>query len=249
MKIRLRRCIPASLALLVLAAAPAQAGPLTSVSFQFELGLVSPATFTASGLAGAGSAHGSGATASWSVATGAVPGGTFVGSLPSTAAPPISGEYFQAQGNPVAGSFQAGAGGSMPVTITLDLTSYGGLTLFSIPFVVGTPTTVAPPPAYGISLSAVGTGWTTGATTLALATPTPSGATTAKRTGSNGLVNGAGTVVLVSAVQVSSNFTAFAPSFATLTLHYASVPEPGTALLLAAAALGLAGLGRARRRR
>jgi hypothetical protein len=63
--------------------------------------------------------------------------------------------------------------------------------------------------------------------------------------GSNGLnAKGAGTLVLVSAVNVLTNVAGQLPSFATLTLQY--VPEPGA---LAWVASGVAGLGLAARRR
>jgi hypothetical protein len=57
--------------------------------------------------------------------------------------------------------------------------------------------------------------------------------------GSNGLnAKGAGTLVLVSSVNVLTNVAGQLPSFATLTLQY--VPEPRA---LASSALGLFGLG------
>jgi len=65
--------------------------------------------------------------------------------------------------------------------------------------------------------------------------------------GANGLVGGAGTVVLVSAVNVLTSISGQIPTFAVLTLQY--VPEPGTLLLLGSGIAGLALIGRRKLRK
>ena len=84
-----------------------------------------------------------------------------------------------------------------------------------------------------------GSAWTAGTAAIPL---TQGG--TATEMGSNGLnAKGAGTLVLVSSVNVLTSIAGQLPSFATLTLDF--VPEPGALLLLCAAGAMLV-LGRHR---
>ena len=96
----------------------------------------------------------------------------------------------------------------------------------------------------GIGLTGYANSWTTKTTTiLSTAMDVPR-----TRMGSNGLVNGGGTVVLVSALNVVTSIAGQLPSFAVLTLTYApdAVAEPGTVALLATG-VACAWLGRRRR--
>jgi hypothetical protein len=224
----------------------AQAGPLIQATFSFRLGSLPPATFSASGGL-AGVAHGTGGGAVWSVGALDVPAGTSTRFIGSSAAPPITQVQYLVNGNPTAGSFHASAGGSMAVTGLVDVKAYGGLVVLGVPVVVGVPSLIVPPvigPA--VSITAHANAWTTKTTTIlvtGLNAPTT-------RMGSNGLVNGGGTVVLVSGLNVLmwTNRLQQLPSFATLTLTYApdAVAEPSALSLLAMGA-ACARLGSRRR--
>jgi hypothetical protein len=231
-----------------LAASDVEAGALIHAEINFDVHGFPPATFTSSGLLG-GSAHGTGAGATWSVAAGAVPSGTATPTLNTSAAPPIDGIYLIVNGNPVGGIFAASADGSMPVTGFLDITAYGGLTLLGIPLHAGESTIIQPPLATGVGVTVHANAWTTKTTSIDRTTMVGTGAES--RMGSNGLVGGGGTVVLVSALNVLAAIAGQLPSFATLTLTYAPdvVAEPGALLGLGSAIAGLATLGRRRRGR
>jgi hypothetical protein len=221
----------------------AQAGALIFAQLQFQLATLPPASFTASGALG-GSATGTAGGASWSVGAGAVPGGVFTTTLNTSASPPISQIQFIINGNPATGNFVASANGAMAVTGQANVKAYGGSTLLGVPVTVGTPSVITPPVAAGIGITAYANTWTTKTTTIE-----PTGVTntvTATAMGSNGLVNGGGTVVLVSALNVLTSIAGQLPSFAILTLTYAAdaVAEPGTLLLLGVGIAGLVGMGR-----
>jgi len=237
----------AAAAALLLGTSAAQAGPLVYDQFTFVIGTLPPATFTASGLLN-GLAAGTLGGASWSVGTGMVPGGTTTATIPTSAAPPISQIQFILNGNPGAGAFGA-PGGSMAVTGLANVKAYGGLTLLGVPVTVGVPTTIQPPVVSGIGITAYANAWTTQTTTIFLTTPTTMGATMATAMGLNGLVNGGGTLVMVSALNVITSISGQLPSFAVLVLNYLpDVPEPGTVFLLASGVAGLAAIGRRKMR-
>jgi hypothetical protein len=234
----------AGLGLLVSGAPIATAGPLTSINLVLGLGALPPAVFSASGLTGAGSATGTGAGATWTVAAGAVPTGVTTATIPLTAAAPISQIQIVISNN-ASGAFAGSSGGTMAVVGAANVKGFGGFTLLGIPLSVGVTAVSVPPTAYGIAVTAFANAWTTKSTTVALTTPTSQGATTAMATGANGLVNGGGTVVLVSALNVLTNIAGQLPAFVTLTLNF--VPEPGTLLLLGAGVAGLLAIGRSKR--
>jgi hypothetical protein len=227
----------------------AQAGALVLAQMTLALGTLPPATFVATYTVGdaMGSASGSGAGAAWGIVAGAVPGGTTTATVPSSAAPPITQIQFIVNGNPGAGAFAASSNVTAAVTGTANIKAFGGLTLLGVPLTVGQPSTIQPPVVSGIGITGTANQWTTKTTTVNLLTPTDNGATQATRMGANGLVNGGGTVVLVSALNVVTNVAGQLPAFATLVLQYVPddvVAEPGTLLLLGSGIAGLIGIGR-----
>jgi hypothetical protein len=231
-------------AALLLGSTAAQAGQLVYAQLTFLLGTLPPAVFSASGLLN-GTATGTGAGAAWSVGAGVVPGGITTATIPSSAAPPITQIQFVINGNPNAGNFVASVDGNMAVTGLANVKAYGGLTLLGVPVTVGVPTTIQPPVVSGIGITGYANSWTTQTTTVPLTLSTTMGATMATLMGSNGLVNGGGTVVLVTGLNVVTSIAGQLPSFAVLVLQYLpDVPEPGTLLLLASGVAGLAAVGR-----
>jgi len=238
-----RTLLGVALGIVLGAASSAQAGPLLQAVFSFQLGDMYPAIYTASGGLG-GSASGTGAGATWAVSAGDVPGGLLTLSIPTSAAPPIERMQYVMNGNAAAGSFSASADGQMVVTGEARVKAYGGLTLLGVPVTVGAPSVIQPPVVSGIGITAWSHAWTSKTTSLFDTYMN----VVRTRMGSNGLVNGGGTVVLVSALNVVTSIAGQLPSFATLTLTYApdAVAEPALALLAAAGAAGALRLWRRR---
>jgi hypothetical protein len=206
-----------------------------------HFGFFPPVQFTSSG-ALAGWANGSSATASWSVGAGAVPTGTATLTLETSVAPPISQLQLVLNGNPGAGTFAASSPGSMLAVGQVNVKAYGGATLLGVPIGFGAPTVVMPPLASGIGVTSYGNAWTT--KTAVVTSTSRLGTGAVSMMGANGLVDGGGTVVLVTALNVLPSITTQLPSFAILTLTYAqSAPETTTLLLLATSG-GLIWLGR-----
>jgi hypothetical protein len=225
---------------LLFGGAPAQAGPLVYAQLTLAIGTLPPGVFSASGLLG-GSASGTGGGAAWSVGAGAVPGGTVTATIPSSAAPPITQIQIIVNGNPASGAFVASNTAAMAVTGIANVKAFGGLTLLGIPLTVGQVTTIQPPVVSGIGVTGYANTWTTKTTTV-YATAISANVT---QMGFNGLVNGGGTVVLVSALNIMTNVAGQLPAFAVLVLNYLpDVPEPGTLLLLGSGIAGLVALGR-----
>jgi hypothetical protein len=92
-----------------------------------------------------------------------------------------------------------------------------------------------------------GAPWTTGA---AMITTDGSAMMMFTQAGAmNGAVGAASsTITLVTPAHVNASGLARLPVFASLTLHYAIIPEPGTALLLGTGIAGLVALGRRARK-
>jgi hypothetical protein len=224
----------------LLGAHTAQAGALVYAQLTLAIGTLPPGVFTASGLLG-GSASGTGGGAAWSVGAGAVPGGTVTATIPSSAAPPITQIQIVINGNPATGNFVASNTAAMAVTGVANVKAFGGLTLLGIPLSVGVVTTIQPPVVSGIGVTGYANTWTTKTTSI-YATAVSANVT---QMGFNGLVNGGGTVVLVSALNVVTNVAGQLPAFAFLVLNYLpDVPEPGTLMLLGSGIAGLALIGR-----
>jgi hypothetical protein len=226
----------------LVAASAAQAGQLVSaqLTLHFNAGFFPPVQFSSSG-ALAGWANGSGATASWSVGAGVVPTGTATLTLETSVAPPISQLQFVLNGNAGAGTFAASSPGSMLVVGQVNVRAYGGATLLGVPIGFGAPTVIMPPLVSGIGVTSYGNAWTTKTAVVTLTTDLGTGAISMM--GANGLVDGGGTVVLVTALNVLPSIATQLPSFAVLTLTYAAAPEASLLLLLASGG-GLVWLGR-----
>jgi hypothetical protein len=231
-------------ALLLLFATPARAGVLTSGTLEVEVGNLAKLTFTASGTLGSAPSN-----TQVFLASGSAFAGTLTTTLPSSAAPPITGIYFTMgfnEGGSLSGTAPGNVGGEARFPLQVCIESYGGLCILDLSIPFGVSTTVVQPPAYGISITYYARPWTAGTAVVTLVTPTSQGATLTAlttRQGSNGLdALGQGTLVLVSGVNLVTNIAGQIPAFATLTLNF--VPEPATGLLLLAAAGGVLALSK-----
>jgi len=218
--------------LLCLAPLPASAGTLVAASLRVKVGTLPPITFVGNGVSGTSSGP-----LSVTIAPGTGFAGTVTTSIPTSAAPPISGIYFTAGANATgafSGAVPSLVGGAMAIDVHVCVEAYG-LCLLDLDLPIGVTATVTPPVVSGIGITMQGSDWTAGTATIPL---TVGGTATAM--GSNGLnAKGAGTLVLVSSIDVLTSIAGQLPSFATLTLEF--VPEPaGLALVgLAGAALAL----------
>jgi len=252
----------------------AQAGTLVAATFSLTLTGLPPATFTATYSPGSGSSSGSGSTATWTLPPGQFPGGIASASINSLAAPPLTHIQIIVNSNPGTGFFAHTPGGAMLVTGIANVWGLGGFPaggppLLGVPLALGAPGTVMAG-GYGVFITAFANSWTTKTTTILLASPqyvvhtantsivtTPSPGNTGtivltvtqvtSMGGGSQFVNGAGTVVLVSAINVLTSIAGQIPTFAVLTLQY--VPEPGTLLLLGSGIAGLALIGRRKLRK
>jgi uncharacterized protein (TIGR03382 family) len=159
--------------------------------------------------------------------------------------PPLTQVRFVLEGNAAGGVFTASSQGFLGVNAEIGLRSYEGITLLAVPVTFGLPVGGTAGPSYGVLLTWQANAWTTKTTSVTLLTLYGDVATTTTRKGSNTLVDGEGTISLVSAILVDSNITRPLAIFGRLTVAF--VPEPGMGLLgLGAAALAALG---ARRRR
>jgi hypothetical protein len=236
MRILHRSLVTLSLLALALAPLPAAAGTLVGASLRMQVGTLTPVTFVGSGVAGTSTGP-----LQITIAAGDGFAGVITATMPTSAAPPISGLFFTAGSNATglfSGATPSVVGGVMAVDVQVCAEAYG-LCLLDLDLPVGTPGTFTPPPVSGIGITMHGSAWTAGTAAIPL---TQGG--TATEMGSNGLnAKGAGTLVLVSSVNVLTSIAGQLPSFATLTLDF--VPEPGALLLLCAAGAMLV-LGRHR---
>lgn len=175
-----------------------------------------------------------------------VPGDVFVGTAtattPTSAAPPLTGNRFVVTGHD-AGSFSGDpVAGAMALRGSLVLSAYGG-PLLSIPLsAVGAAGAKAFWGGGGVSVTAIGAGWSAG--NVALTLPTSMGVRTTSFAGYDARVGGVGTLQLVTPIRVDSNVAAPFVIWSSLTLTF--VPEPASALLLGMGTLALAWLGRRR---
>jgi hypothetical protein len=232
-----------SLALaLVLAPLPAAAGTLVAASLTMQFTNLNPIMFVGSGVTGSSSG-----AMNITVAAGTGFADTIHFPSPTSAAPPISGWDYTVGANG-AGSFSGATpalvGGPMSIAFHICGEAYGGLCLINLNLPLGVNQTVTPPVVSGIGITMHGSEWTAGTAAIAL---TQGG--TATEMGANGLNGkGAGTLVLVSSVNVLTSIAGQLPSFATLTLDF--VPEPASLPLLGAVTLALAlGVRQLRERR
>jgi hypothetical protein len=178
-----------------------------------------------------------------------VPGDVFVGTAtattPTSAAPPITGNRFVVTGHDP-GSFTGDpVAGAMALRGSLLLSAFGG-PLLSIPLsAVGAEGAKAFWDGGGVSVTAIGAGWSAG--NVAVTVPTSMGGVrTTSFAGYDHRVNGVGTLQLVTPIRVRSNIGGDTLFWSALKLTF--VPEPTTALLLGMGAVGLGIVGRARSR-
>jgi hypothetical protein len=237
-------------------AGQASAGALSSSSFKFALGTLPGASFVGAGATGTSTSN-----LSASLDAGTAFAGAFTTSIPTSAAPPLTEiQIFITKnaGNTFTGATPNKVGGELAFDGIANVYGIGGfpagaLPLLGVPLALGTPNTLFKS-AGGVSITAVGAGWTAGTavvTGLNTTTTTPGNVTnmntgvTQTAMGSNGLTaGGGGTLVLVAPTKVMTNITAPLAAFSTLTLNY--VPEPGSLLLLGTAIASLMVLGRRR---
>lgn len=152
-----------------------------------------------------------------------------------------------AAGNGIASGF----GGTMPIQGKSVVGVLGGLINLDVPLSVagaGGSTVVG---AAALMISVTGHVWTTGVAGVGVVTSaTPNGFTnTATQAGFDNRTTGqAGQILLVTPLLIDTGDAAgVLPGFGILSLEF--VPEPGAALALGSAILGLAAVGRLRQRR
>lgn len=231
---------------------------LSSASFAFSIGSLPAATFPGIGATGTATSN-----LSASLDAGAAFNSTFTTTIPTSAAPPltvIQVTVTHNDGNTLTGTAPNNVGGNLSILGAAKVYGISGFPkgppLLNIPLNVGTPNTVFKAGSL-VSVTAIAAGWTAGTAKVTgvdetTTTTTPLNAThrnkftvTATAMGSNGLTaGGAGTLVLVAPVQITTNATGTLSSFGVLTLNY--VPEPSMLLLSGAAIAVLMTLARRR---
>jgi hypothetical protein len=222
---------------------PAQASPLSlGGTLTIRLGDLPPAALVASESVSVTVSSGSGSFTEPASVFGPE---TFAVSL-LTGVPLISAYTLFGLANG-AQSFDGAAGtatGGLAGTAHLNIQQLFDLVIPLSP--VGRPGASARATIGAVHVTVIGQGWTTGvASVTGITRTTPSGMVvhTATLEGSEGRTPAhEGSLVLVSGFQVLSNAAATIPGFAVQTLSF--IPEPGSLLQIAAAALALAGLAR-----
>jgi hypothetical protein len=232
------------LALGLLWGAPTSAGPLTSATLTIHTANKGFPDAIFAGVANPGYANGTGLAATWTLPSGALATGASTATLASTVAPPLTKAVWTVGPN-VAAAFSAGGPNAMAIPAGWSLQAYGGFPLLAFDQPpIGSPAT-ATLLATGVQRTAVARSWTTGTAVVTLSTS--NAALTFSAQGSNTLVNGAGSVTLVSPFVVFASTASPTVYFAEL--HLTFVPEPsGTLVLASAGALLLAWRGRRVRR-
>lgn len=224
----------------VLAGPAAQAGPLASAELWLELGELGTAAFSGAGAMGSSTGD---LAASLDAGTAFSGSSTTLVTLPA----PLSQLAVEITANSAVaftGATPGSVGGAGRIGGVVAL--YGvGAKLLEVPLALGVPETITKS-AGGITFTVIHAAWTVGTAMVTGPTGVQGGTVMETRTGANALTpGGAGELLLVTPVRLTTNLVGTIPSFGFLRLTY--VPEPGTLGLLGLGMAGLAALGRRRR--